>query len=360
MEKQDLIANQRDKESLSESSCIVRKTLILSEMAISNKDLLIPFLKLKIHCNDFLLKKGLLAYDEYFFNGKNPLIDWSENSEGSIRMFSSKEFIEGIISNGLKSDSDENARKSLNELIGRVIRGISVNEESLQNFNAALMECRKTGKKPVIIANHLSHMDAPVLNYVFENHVPLITLKDIRFITGSFMFYNKHVRPYARCFNSLFVYGPKDFSAVSTRLMEVSKAEGDDSLKSKRTVFELLKKLQEKTSQEFSSKDNEMMILFPYAGRAVGHENGCKEKMPPGIKQYLENEECVFLPLGFSGSGEIFSSNKEGGGDIYSNFKDINRVDVNLVFGEHFTGGQKSLQEVNETMHSVSDKAIGI
>lgn len=68
-------------------------------------------------------------------------------------------------------------------------------------------------------------------------------------------------------------------------------------------------------SQEHA--DSEITLLFPYAGRAE-EENGCKQEIPKGVESYLQNPNCLYIPIGCIGSDTIFPT-----GDLYRLSKNI-------------------------------------
>lgn len=66
----------------------------------------------------------------------------------------------------------------------------------------------------VLLSNHLSHLDAPLIDLAIREagYSP-------RFVCGAFMFYNPHMRPFIRACDTVFVFGPKDQKNLARLLL---------------------------------------------------------------------------------------------------------------------------------------------
>lgn len=266
-------------------------------------------------------------YQDYFFAGSNPLIGEGVKA-GDNSMFASVPFVEELNERGVRFEGDPTVRKLLHGAIGKIVPSYSIDTEKLEDdYDRAQTE----EKNLVLLMNHLSHLDAPVIDYILrqEGYEP-------RFVCGSFMFYNPHVRPFTRAFDTIFVFGPNDQKSLYFSLVrEVGRERRSE-------IMTLLETFQSRVRDALSTRNStpnrkEVVVLFPYAGRAT-EESGCKEQdgIPNGMKSMLDDSRNLFVTASCFGQRDAIPGG--GGGNPIVNFSQINRISPVFTIGNDFTG----------------------
>ena len=215
-------------------------------------------------------------------------------------MFKNIDLLEDILARDETINFEGNAeiKRQVNMLVQSLVKNQLfadnnpiIDIKSKDNLNNAMVEAESTNRKIVFIANHASHFDAPIFNYTLgqaleqiNKEQPEIPVKKIRFISTAYVYYNKGVRNFTNAFDTTLVFGPKDLHDIKPYLSE--KCRKDLIIKFHREAIQ-------KTQQ---NNKTETTILFPYAGRSET-ENGCKEELPNGILPYLENTNCLYVPI---------------------------------------------------------------
>ena len=178
-----------------------------------------------------------------------------------------------------------------------------------------------------------------------------LSWKDVRFVCGAYMYYNKWVRPFTVWFNTLFVYWPKDFLRLWSRLP-------------KKSFFELLKRFNDRVINTIHKNlDSEVLVLFPYAWRAkkwedINYKYGCKDKLPNWMKQMLSLEDCIYIPLWINWTWDMFIGNPSWWGNMIRNFSKISPTDVKLSVWKHFVWWELTMDEINRIMITNSIKVF--
>lgn len=268
------------------------------------------------------LKSWADPYADYYFSGKNKIIDQDWFEQWSLDMFKNVDLLEDILAreDSINFDWNPKIKKQIDTLVSSLIQNKIfvwespiVNPASKANLLAAMKQAESTNSKIVFIANHSSHFDTPILNYVLSRVIkeihtenPEIPIKKIRFICGAYMYYNKGVRNFTAGFDTTLVFGPKDLQEIKLYLQEENRKEL------------ILKFFKEALQKAQSNQETETTLLFPYAGRAENN-NGCKDELPKGIYSYLENENSIYVPIGAIWSENIFPT-----GDLYQVTQNIN------------------------------------
>lgn len=319
--------------------------------------------------------------------------DWNENIRNEAHKLA-----ESFIQNDLLNDSDP------------IIDVVSKN-----NLTNAFIEAQKSKRKIVFISNHASHFDTIILSCTLSqlfqqihNENSEIPIKKIRFVCGAYMYYNKWVRNSTHGFDTMFVFGPKDLKEIMVYLRQ-NKQE-DIFLRFNAAAVEQTEK----------NSDVETTLLFPYAWRSES-KNGCKDELPKRILQYIESPNCLYVPLWSIGSDNIFSTGDlyqvSQNIDIFEHIKNIIKYlkfsqiikllnpgadqkqlfklvqkaepigivvrllenldifklfqflekykfkffkpgNVNMTIWEYFVWWEKTLEEINQIMHFVSNDAL--
>lgn len=344
---------------LQESDCcrsLSDFVLNVCRLILKRPDLVKPLLRLNKLCNPKDLESSNWIYNSYFFSWKNPLFSNEHRSDFSkcsdVWMFSTPKFIMALVDRWVNFDADDAARESIHELISRLTLSIETDTESSNNIELALKLTKEQKKKLIIISNHISHLDAPIIDYVLKQE-DILNWKAPRFVTWAYMFYNKWVRPFIRCFNTSFVFWPKDMDDVMSRF------------KSKNRQFFYLFRILKNISrtQIFESKTDEASVLFPYAWRSKPWVDdnfalGCKDMIPARMQDSLNCERCVYLPFAIKWPGDIFPWNMCWWWNALENFSNAQAVDVKYIVWKPFVGWDRSISEIHDDMISVSKKAF--
>jgi len=363
-------------------------------------------------------------YQDYYFSGQNKIIPQEWFEQWSLDMFKSVELLEDILAreDTINFEGNEEIRHQVHKLVKSLVQNKLltwehpiVDKQSRYNLNNAISEAEATNRKIVFIANHASHFDTPILSYTLGQALqkihqenPEIPMKKIRFICGAYMYYNKGVRNFTAWFDTTLVFWPKDLQEIKPYLEHSNKREL--IVKFCREVFKKVEK----------NNDTETTLLFPYAGRAE-NKSGCKDELPKWISQYVENPNCIYVPIWSIGSDDIFPTGdlyKESKNiDVFEHIKNIIKYlkfsqivkllspkadqkqlfkllqkaepigivvwlldnldvfklfqflekykfkffkpwDVSMNIWEHFVWWQKNLEEINNILHQVADDAI--
>lgn len=187
------------------------------------------------------LKSWNGPYQDYYFSGKNKIIDQNWFEKWTLDMFKNIDLLEDILTreDSINFDWNPEIKKQIDSLVVSLIQNkIFVGEfpiidpASKDNLLAAMKQAESTNSKIVFIANHSSHFDTPILNYVLSRVIkkihtenPEIPIKKIRFICGAYMYYNKWVRNFTAGFDTTLVFGPKDLQEIKVYLQEENKKE---------------------------------------------------------------------------------------------------------------------------------------
>ncbi len=271
------------------------------------------------------LKSWAGPYQDYYFSGKNQIIDQDWFEQWSLDMFKNIDLLQDILAreDSINFDWNPEIKKQIDSLVASLIQNkIFVGESPIVDPTSkahlldAIKQAESTNSKIVFIANHASHFDTPILNYVLTRVIknihtenPEIPIKKIRFICGAYMYYNKGVRNFTAGFDTTLVFGPKDLQEIKLYLQEQNNKEI------------ILKFYKEALQKSQTNQATETTLLFPYAGRA-DNKNGCKDQLPQGIYAYLNNPNCVYVPVWAIWSENIFPT-----GDLYQVSQNINIFD---------------------------------
>ena len=272
-------------------------------------------------------------------------------------LFSNPFCIKNLLADWLGFDSNPRVRSRLHSLFGHMVRGTSFDGDSLKNLENALKASHLTGKRLVILANHKSHLDAPVLDYVFHNLSRTFWFDDVRFVCGAYMYYQS-LKPFTIGFNTLFVFWPKDYRSVTSRLIKDRRASGEDGV-------ELLRALDGKVLESISTpKGSEAIVLFPFAWRAKRGEDspenfavGCKNSIPVWMKPMLTDERCLYLPFGFTGTDRMFLNSEWGGWNPIRNMANHQPTRVDVAIGKHFVWWELDIEQLKSAVYDASLRA---
>ena len=145
------------------------------------------------------------------------------------------------------------------------------------------------------------------------------------------MFYNRYVRPFTAAFDTIFVFGPKDQKALLASLAKGKEKE------ERRTIIGLMKEFQDSvaTAMATSTETREIVVLFPYAGRAT-EDTGCKSEIPRGMTDILMDTRNMFCPMSCFGQRDAMPGG--AGGSALRNFSIVKSIHPYISIGEGFIG----------------------
>lgn len=324
------------------------RKLLIDAILAKNPWLAQALVQLSHLCNNEDLLAGTWVYEWYKFSWKNEVyhsqgVDFDTTS--SVELFSSREFLEYILDKGLENNAVPVVQESLRGLLSHLVSDINIDDHSMEHLKIAYEQSLKEGKKIILLSNHSSHLDGPIIDYIFTQRLNLLDRK-LRFLSWAYMFYNKQVRPFIIGSNTTFVYGPSDFwQLVRGILRTYGKKEG----------MALLQKFQDAVQSSISWNPEEVMLIFPYAGRSP-EIHGCKKEIPFWMKESLWFENCIYVPMGFWNIWKIFPQ-QGGWWELLKNLADSSPQTVNVVIWQSFCGGESNLWSIHNHMLDVSRKA---
>jgi hypothetical protein len=252
----------------------------------------------------------------------------------------------------LNFDADTEAKKKVNEFVWSLV-DVKIDKHSENNFLTALVKSKLENKKLIIIGNHMSHMDAPIYNYILQiltddvKKKHKIDIEKIRFVCWAYMYYSKPIRHYNNSFDTTFVIWVNDIWEYIRFILE-------------NLWKEYLEKFEKEIQQTLlKNKEKEIMVLFPYWWRAKSDEwcdNGCKTELPKWIKKYFQIKDCVFLPMWLIGTENMMNFKKSLFG---KHILDLKKSNISLNIWNAFEYDKNlSLEKINQIMHEVSNNAL--
>lgn len=323
------------------------KRLLIDAILAKNPWLAQALVQLSSLCNNEDLLAGTWVYEGYKFSWKNEIyrsqgVDFDTTS--SVELFSSREFLEYILDKGLENDAVPVVQESLHGLLSHLVSDIHIDDHSMEHLKIAYEQALKEGKKIILLSNHSSHLDGPIIDYIFTQRLNLLD-KKLRFLSWAYMFYNKQVRPFIIGSNTTFVYGPSDFGQIVRTILRTHWKKG----------MVLLQKFQDAVQSSISWNPEEVMLIFPYAGRS-GEVHGCKKKIPFWMKESLSFSNCLYVPVGLWNIWKIFPQ-QGGWWELLRNLADSSPQTVNVVIWQSFCGGESDLWGIHNHMLEVSQRA---
>jgi hypothetical protein len=116
------------------------------------------------------------------------------------------------------------------------------------------------------------------------------------------------------------------------------------------------------------NKQKEAALLYPYAWRSTA-KNGCKDYIEEGIKPLISDKDCIYIPIWFNGSEEIYkNSDKTIIPDFIvknfipdkkeKNFSYLKQNYVRMNADKYFRWWEVSLDDINTKMHNISNRAL--
>lgn len=342
------------------------KIISIIKILLKHPKIFLAFTELLSKCNNSNLKEWKWVYTDYKFNWSHfpasSLMISTDMSESRNIDFDSKDpeiqkliyanpnCLKYLIEKWVNVDCSLEIRKMLHWISSYLTWDqIKISDESAKNLKTWLDLACKNNKKVIILSNHISHLDAPILDFILSNKLDM-QWKDVRFVCWAFMYYNRWVRPYTIWFNTLFVYWPEDLKNVIERVWS----------KWRRLILDFDKKVKD-TAVE--NKNSEILVLFPYAWRAkqwkdINYKYWCKDKMPSWIKWMVSNEECLYIPIWFDWTNNIFwKENTWWGWNMLKNFTNIKQTPITISIWGCFIWWEKELQEISDTILQESIKA---
>ncbi|EKD66326.1 MAG: hypothetical protein ACD_49C00051G0025 [uncultured bacterium (gcode 4)] len=326
---------------------------LLVKLLLKHPFLMLNLFQLKSLCNNKDLSKWTWIYKNYKFSWKNGLFEslWIDfNNTSSIDLFLSREFIEFIIDKWLENNALLEVQEALHKVIRHFIEGIIIDKNSKKNLNEALELSLSSWKKIIFLSNHVSHLDWPIIDYIFSKQIPIS--KKIRFLAWSYMFYNKYVRPFSIWFNTTFVFWPKDLENILRRIRSLER-------NSRIKELELINKFQEEVIKSINWNPDYISLIFPYAGRS-SLPHWCKEKIIPWMNKMLTIDNSIYVPIGFWNIWKIFTENNWGWWDLLKNLDNFSPQKIKINVWKLFLGWEYDLKQIHNTMLDISKKVNDI
>lgn len=345
----------------------------VTSMLMDHPMLFGELMRLNVSCNNKNLENWTWIYKDYPLSWKTLCprlltlpsdlsawikIDFTSKDQDVLKLlFANKHFLLRLINDWFAFDANKKARHLINWISSLMCTWVDITPSSTSTLAEGIRFAKKNWKKVVFLANHLSHLDAPILDFILSKKLNLQWL-DPRFVCWAYMYYNRSVRPYTTWFNTLFIYWPDDIENLKSRLTK------ENWVSSRFETVRMLKLYKETLIKSFSmNPDKESLVLFPYAWRAKNSdwENypfWCKSKILPWMEDMLTLDDCVYIPLGTFWTDDFFGSEgKWWWGNVIRNFSHVKPQRVVISIWDHFVWGSKDLDQIHQAVLSASKRA---
>ena len=312
-------------------------------------------------------------YADYIFNGEN--IDYAkldkyvkqlEEQELLKPLHERKKYSHAIaltdaqlmqkfLDHGVNFDAQPAAQKKMRGFIDVLCpNGINfVDTQSKNNLLDAIALSQKTGKKLIILSNHVSHMDAVVIDAFFKQLKTqwlIPTHKKVRFIEWVYMALTPGVRQFSIAFNTTKVIWESDMNMLLSSAKKNNKEvtieyELWDEIKSITTtpitqIKEMKKQVNEKY---FTNAENEIWVIFQYAWR--GEFGWVKKSINPFMSNFLTSEECIYLSLNMHDTDQLRPTTSDFFVGAHTRFQPF---DITVHASVPWIWWQKSLEEIHQ------------
>lgn len=263
-----------------------------------------------------------------------------------------------LLDHGVNFDANLSAQKKLREFAAVLCpNGIEfIDEQSKANVMAWIEMSERLWKKLIILPNHVSHMDAVVIDAFFKwlrNDWIIPKNKRIRLVEWVYMALTPGVRQFSIWFNTtkviwewdmkmLLSYAKKNNTPVD---IEYTNDE-DEIIKKTITPIQQIKELKRQANiQYYANQDKEIWVIFPYAGR---WENGwVKSEINVFMKDFLTSKDCVYISLNIYDTDKLKPTKSDFFLWAHTWFQPY---DIEVMASEPWIGWDKDLTQIHELM----------
>ena len=315
-------------------------------------------------------------YADYVFNGEN--IDYSALDK-KVKKLQEEELkkpeeerkkyshaigltdpvlMQKLLDHGVNFDANLSAQKKLREFANVLCpNGIEfIDEQSKTNLMEWIEMSEKLWKKLIILPNHVSHMDAVVIDTFFKwlrNKWIVPKEKRIRLVEWVYMALTPWVRQFSIWFNTTKVIWEGDMKMLlsyaknnNTPVNIEYTNDEDEVIKKTITPIQQIKELKKKAHEQyFANKDKEIWVIFPYAGR---WENGwIKTEINIFMTEFLTSEDCIYISLNIHDTDKLKPTKTDFFIWAHTWFQPY---DIQVAASKAWVWWEKNLQQIHETM----------
>lgn len=263
-----------------------------------------------------------------------------------------------LLDHGVNFDANLSAQKKLREFANVLCpKGIHfIDYHSKQNLIAGIEMSERLWKKLIVLPNHVSHMDAVVIDAFFKwlrNSWIVPKEKKIRLVEWVYMALTPWVRQFSIWFNTTKVIGEWDMKMFldqarkNNNPIDIEYVNDDDEvIKKTITPMQQIKELKKQAkTQYFANKDNEIWVIFPYAGR---WENGwVKSEINIFMKDFLMSTDCVYVTLNIHDTDQLKPTKSDFFVGAHTWFQPY---DIKVMASEPWVWWEKNLEQIHELM----------
>lgn len=284
--------------------------------------------------------------------------EWERKKYSHAIALTDPVLMQKLLDHGVNFDANLSAQKKLREfaniLCPNWIQFIDM--QSQQNLAAWIEMSERLWKKLIVLPNHVSHMDAVVIDSFFKwlrNNSIIPKHKKIRLVEWVYMALTPWVRQFSIWFNTTKVIWEWDMSMFLANAKKNNDPvnieyinDEDEIIKITSTPMQQIKTLKKQaTTAYFANKENEISIIFPYAGR---WENGwVKSEISIHMKQFLMSPDCVYVALNIHDTDQLKPTKSDFFIGAHTWFQPY---DIKVHVSEPWIGWDKNLEQMHELM----------
>lgn len=315
-------------------------------------------------CSRSHLAAGTGVYQGWFFAGDNPAWPPQDFAKGDVSMFQGISPLRALAERpgGPFFEALPQIRHRMIDLVRACVTRVEMDNRSRDMFQEAQEIAADQDRKLVILGTHSSHFDA----LAFEAAIYEASQKTYgldapgiaRFLCGAYMYYTPAVRPFTPAHHSLFVFGPHDAKAVTQSLKEIPATPESSTREDSREGLNALRFLRDAVVAGYGNRQEEMLVVFPYAGRGTGDYKpfGIKSALPPEIGKQLSNPQALYLPVSIMGSDRILETGRDYG--IFGQINALARSALRVEVGKPVRGEEMDLFSLHQDMCRISFKNL--
>jgi hypothetical protein len=343
---------------------------------------LFPFVRFFMKCSSRDLRDGSGAYRDWFFSGNRPYFPAGSFEKGDVSMFQDGAAIMAMAARpqGPVFDAVRSIRQHMIPLVRSAITDVEMSPDEMAIYQSARVIADREGLQLNVLGTHESHLDAyafeAALNALSQGEYGLDALGIVRFVCGAYMYFNGSVRAFNPAANSLFVLGPSDNEKVTKYLQGFDPAPlpksapahgnttaGEDVLWSKapsrpenREALRALIALNKQVVAAYGNRLREILVLFPYAGRAKFDRKafGIKKltDIPQGVLKQISNPKALYLPMSVTGTSQILRNGLRYG--VFGPITAFRPGPLRVRLAEPIRGKDMTFEKLHESMCRIS------
>ena len=263
-----------------------------------------------------------------------------------------------LIDHWVNFEANKSAQKKLREFANVLCpNGIQfIDEQSKRNLMEWIEMSERLWKKLIVLPNHVSHMDAVVIDAFFRGlRDTWVVPKDkrIRLVEWVYMALTPWVRQFSIWFNTTKVIGEWDMKMFlenarkNNKPIDVEYVDDDWEIVRKTiTPMQQIKALKAQgLKQYFANKDSEIWVVFPYAWR--WEYWWVKSEINVFMKDHLMSPDCIYLTLNIHDTDQLKPTKSDFFIWAHTWFQPY---DIKVAASKAWVWWEKDLKQIHELM----------